>query len=91
MCMFLLSLYTENRRVNGSFSLKEHYNSPLYSVMNYTDQLIRGLTMQNAQKVDMLFTETVSFTLVINDDDVHISIDYIIDLNVYKISYTIYI
>jgi len=90
--MFLLSLYSENRRVNGSLSLKEHYNSPLYSVMNYTDQLIRGLATQNTQKVDMLFTETVGFTLGINDDNVRISIDNtLIDLNVHNILYTIYI
>jgi hypothetical protein len=57
--MFLLSLYSENRQINGSFSLKEHYNRPMYIVKNYTDELIRGLTTQNAQKVDMLFTPTV--------------------------------
>jgi len=57
--MFLLSLYSENRQINRSFSLKEHYNRPMYIVRNYTDELIRGLTTQNAQKVDMLFTPTV--------------------------------
>ncbi|XP_029341367.1 peroxidase-like [Acyrthosiphon pisum] len=55
-----ISLYTENREINASLSLKEHYNRPTYLIMNYIDQLVRGLATQNTQKVDMLFTETLT-------------------------------
>ena len=55
----ICSLYSEDRLVNGQLSLKEHYNQPTDILMNYMDQLVRGLSTQNTQKVDMLFTETV--------------------------------
>lgn len=58
---FLFSLYTEDRVMNGSLSLKEHFNRPIELLTNYMDQLVRGLSTQNTQKVDMLFTKTVSF------------------------------
>lgn len=45
---------------NKSLSLKEHYNQPSDLQMNYMDHLVRGLSMQNTQKIDMLFTKTVS-------------------------------
>lgn len=45
---------------NLSLSLKEHYNQPSDLQMNYMDHLVRGLSMQNTQKIDMLFTQTVS-------------------------------
>jgi len=57
--ILFFSLYTEDREFNGSISLKEHYNRPTDLVLNYIDQLVRGLSTQNAQKVDMLFTKTV--------------------------------
>jgi hypothetical protein len=58
---FVHSLYFENRATNKSLSLKEHYNRPSDLQMNYMDHLVRGLSMQNTQKVDMLFTQTVCF------------------------------
>lgn len=58
---FLFSLYTEDRVINASLSLKEHYNRPTDLLLNYMDQLVRGLSTQNTQKVDMLFTKTVGF------------------------------
>ena len=57
--MFLLSLYSEDRVINGSLSLKEHYNRPVDILTNYTDELVRGLITQNTQNIDMLFTKTV--------------------------------
>jgi len=57
--MLLFSLYTESREFNGSISLKEHFNRPTDLVLNHLDQLVRGLSTQNTQKVDMLFTTTV--------------------------------
>lgn len=56
---FFFSLYSENRMTNKSLSLKEHYNQPSNLQMNYMDHLVRGLSMQNTQKIDMLFTRTV--------------------------------
>ncbi|XP_060859433.1 LOW QUALITY PROTEIN: peroxidase-like [Metopolophium dirhodum] len=56
----IISLYTENREINASLSLKQHYNRPTYLIMNYIDELVRGLSTQNTQKVDMLFTETLT-------------------------------
>lgn len=44
---------------NQSLSLKEHYNQPSDLQMNYMDHLVRGLSMQNTQQIDMLFTKTV--------------------------------
>ncbi|XP_025190404.1 peroxidase-like [Melanaphis sacchari] len=55
-----ISLYLENRAVYGSLSLKEHYNRPTNLLMNYMDLLVRGLSTQNTQKVDMLFTQTIT-------------------------------
>jgi len=77
--MFLFSLYMENRMKYASLSLKNHYNRPVDLLITYMDQLVRGLTTQNTQKVDMLFTQTVfSFEIVqnlffeiVNDDDVN--------------------
>lgn len=63
-----LSLYTENRATNKSLSLKEHYNRPSDLQMNYIDHLVRGLSMQNTQKVDMLFTKTVTDYLYSHSD-----------------------
>jgi len=57
--MFLLSLYSEDRVLNVSLSLKEHYNRPVDILMKHIDELVRGLTTQNTQKVDMQFTQTV--------------------------------
>ncbi|XP_060845760.1 peroxidase-like [Rhopalosiphum padi] len=72
-----ISLYTENRQINRSFSLKEHYNRPMYIVRNYTDELIRGLTTQNAQKVDMLFTPTITNYLYSTHPDDLFGMDFI--------------
>lgn len=43
-------------------NLKENYNRPLMveDFMNY-NRILNGLFMQPTQKVDMLFTQTVSF------------------------------
>lgn len=57
--MFLFSLYSEGRVLNRNVSLKEHYNRPVDILMNYTDELARGLITQSTQKIDMLFTKTV--------------------------------
>lgn len=50
---------------NESLSLKEHYNQPSDLQMNYMDELVRGLSMQNTQQVDMLFTKTVCILIKI--------------------------
>ncbi|XP_022164793.1 peroxidase-like isoform X2 [Myzus persicae] len=55
-----INLYTEDRVMNGSLSLKEHFNRPIELLTNYMDQLVRGLSTQNTQKVDMLFTKTIT-------------------------------
>ncbi|KAL5236598.1 hypothetical protein ACI65C_004008, partial [Semiaphis heraclei] len=55
-----ISLYTEDREFNGSISLKENYNRPTDLVLKFLDQLVRGLSTQNTQKVDMLFTKTLT-------------------------------
>ncbi|CAI6352934.1 unnamed protein product [Macrosiphum euphorbiae] len=55
-----ISLYTEHRVINASLSLKEHYNRPTGLLSNYMDQLVRGLSTQNTQKIDMLFTQTLT-------------------------------
>ncbi|XP_060857239.1 peroxidase-like isoform X2 [Metopolophium dirhodum] len=55
-----ISLYTEGRMINASLSLKEHYNRPTGLLLNYMDQLVRGLSTQNTQKIDMLFTKTLT-------------------------------
>lgn len=57
--MYLFSLYSENQKKYASLSLKNHYNRPVDILVTYMDQLVRGLTTQNTQKVDMLFTQTV--------------------------------
>jgi len=67
--VFVYSLYFENRVTNKSLSLKEHYNRPSDLQMNYMDHLIRGLSMQNTQKVDMLFTQTVCFCKTLDNQD----------------------
>jgi len=59
LCVFLFSLYMENRRMFASLSLKNHFNQPVDLMNDHMDQLVRGLTTQNTQKVDMLFTQTV--------------------------------
>lgn len=59
LCIFFSSLYSENRMTNQSLSLKEHYNQPSDLQINYMDHLVRGLSMQNTQQIDMLFTKTV--------------------------------
>lgn len=59
LCVFLFSLYLENRRKYASLSLRNHYNRPVDLMTTYMDELVRGLTTQNTQKVDMLFTQTV--------------------------------
>ncbi|XP_022164640.1 peroxidase-like [Myzus persicae] len=64
-----LSLYFENRVTNKSLSLKEHFNRPSDLQMNYMDHLIRGLSMQNTQKVDMLFTQTITNYLYSHPDN----------------------
>ncbi|XP_003241493.3 peroxidase-like [Acyrthosiphon pisum] len=55
-----ISLYTEGRVINANLSLKEHYNRPTGLLLNYMDQLVRGLSTQNTQKIDMLFTQTLT-------------------------------
>ncbi|CAI6372862.1 unnamed protein product [Macrosiphum euphorbiae] len=55
-----ISLYTEDRVINASVSLKKHYNRPTGLLLNYMDQLVRGLSTQNTQKIDMLFTQTLT-------------------------------
>ncbi|VVC41836.1 Hypothetical protein CINCED_3A019850 [Cinara cedri] len=64
-----LSLYSENRVTNKSLSLKEHYNRPSDLQMNYMDHLVRGLSMQNTQKIDMLFTKTITDYLYSHSDN----------------------
>ncbi|KAF0702966.1 Uncharacterized protein FWK35_00034484, partial [Aphis craccivora] len=61
-----MRLYFENRKTNKSLSLKEHYNRPSDLQMNYMDHLVRGLSMQNTQQVDMLFTQTITNYLYSN-------------------------
>ncbi|KAL5236551.1 hypothetical protein ACI65C_003961 [Semiaphis heraclei] len=55
-----ISLYSEDREFNGSISLKENYNRPTDLILKFLDQLVRGLSTQNTQKVDMLFTKTLT-------------------------------
>ncbi|XP_060858011.1 peroxidase-like [Metopolophium dirhodum] len=55
-----ISLYSEDRVINGSLSLKEYYNRPVDILTNYTDALVRGLITQNTQNIDMLFTKTLT-------------------------------
>ncbi|CAI6356941.1 unnamed protein product [Macrosiphum euphorbiae] len=55
-----ISLYTEHRVINANLSLKEHYNRPIGLLSNYMDHLVRGLSTQNTQKIDMLFTQTLT-------------------------------
>lgn len=63
--MFLFSLYSENREIIGQVSLMDNYNRPTDVLIKYMDDLVRGLSMQNTQKVDMQFTQTVCFCKII--------------------------
>ncbi|XP_050443541.1 peroxidase-like [Adelges cooleyi] len=65
-----LGLYVENRTANSSVSLKDHFNRPADVQINYLDELIRGLTMQNAEKIDMKYTKTMT-NYLFSDPDNH--------------------
>ncbi|KAE9542320.1 hypothetical protein AGLY_003447 [Aphis glycines] len=51
------NLYSEDRVVNGQLSLKKYYNRSTDLLMNYMDQLVRGLSTQNTLLVDELFRD----------------------------------
>jgi peroxidase len=55
------SLYKENRLVNSSLNLRNHFNNPsIVEEPGYLDALIRGLATQSSQKLDLRFAEDVS-------------------------------
>lgn len=65
--MFLLSFNLTTNWINSQYiqdsglfsTLKENYNRPTMLSENYYEMLV-GLYVQAAQKVDMLFSQTVS-------------------------------
>ncbi|XP_050520848.1 peroxidase-like [Daktulosphaira vitifoliae] len=64
-----LGLYVETRTSNSNISLTNHFNNPSDVQINLMDELIRGLTMQNAEKIDMKFSEAVTNHLYSNPDN----------------------
>lgn len=53
-------LYGEERDVNTSLSLKDHYNRPhVVQKPGHLDGLIRGLATQHSQKLDMDYVREV--------------------------------
>jgi hypothetical protein len=62
------SLYNENRLVNSSLNLRNHFNNPsIVEEPGYLDALTRGLATQSSQKLDLRFSEDVSQDRLIFD------------------------
>jgi peroxidase len=62
-----LNLYNENRLVNSSLNLRNHFNNPsIVEEPGYLDALIRGLATQSSQKLDLRFSEDISSQLFSN-------------------------
>lgn len=58
---FSYRLYLENRKVNMSLNLREHFNKPItVEKPGHLDALIRGLATQHSQKLDMNLVEDVN-------------------------------
>jgi len=63
--MFLFSPYfldfdgNINRHPAAYYLLSLQYNKPLTKSVLFSDEILRGLVTDSAQKVDMIFTQTV--------------------------------
>ncbi|XP_071444826.1 peroxidase-like isoform X2 [Hetaerina americana] len=63
-----IKLYEENRKVNDTIFLRNHYNQPVViEKPGHFDSLIRGMATQNSQQMDLLFTEDVTSLLWMED------------------------
>lgn len=59
--IFVYRLYGEDRAVNISLNLREHFNRPnTIEKPGHLDGLIRGLATQQSQKMDMDIVQDVS-------------------------------
>ncbi|XP_063908765.1 peroxidase-like isoform X2 [Zophobas morio] len=62
-----LRLYKENRLVNSSLNLRNHFNNPsVIEEPQYLDALIRGLATQPSRKLNLRFAEDISTHLYSN-------------------------
>ncbi|NP_001164313.1 peroxidase precursor [Tribolium castaneum] len=62
-----LNLYKEDRLVNTSLNLRNHFNNPdLVEEPGYLDALIRGLATQSSQQLDLKFPDDISTHLFSN-------------------------
>lgn len=56
-----LVLYKDNREVNGTLQLRNHFNKPdVLEEYGYLDALIRGLATQRSKAMDLRFVKDVS-------------------------------
>lgn len=56
-----LVLYKENREVNGTLQLRNHFNKPhILEEDGYLDALIRGLATQRSKAMDLRYVKDVS-------------------------------
>lgn len=61
-----LKLYKENREVNTTLQLRNHFNKPgILEEHGNLDGLIRGLATQSSQKLDLRFVEDVSILKIL--------------------------
>ncbi|XP_067013234.2 peroxidase isoform X2 [Anabrus simplex] len=59
-----LRLVKEDREVNHTIQLRDHFNRPrIVEENNHLDALVRGLATQNSQKNDMTYTEDITSLL----------------------------
>lgn len=62
--ILIFRLYDENRETKDSISLQDHFNQPaVMQDSNTFEKLIRGLTVQQSQKMDSSIVDDVSYFL----------------------------
>lgn len=62
--MFFNRLYDENRDINVTLGLRDHFNRPhVIQKVGLLDGLIRGLATQSSQKMDTDYARVVSIFL----------------------------
>ncbi|RZC42334.1 peroxidase, partial [Asbolus verrucosus] len=62
-----LKLYQEDRLANSSLHLRDYFNKPdIIQQPGYLDALIRGLSTQSSQKLDLGFTEDIQSRMFFN-------------------------
>lgn len=62
---FINRLYDENRDVNVTLGLRDHFNRPhVIQKIGLLDGLIRGLATQSSQKLDTDYAQVVSANIL---------------------------